>query len=83
MVVQTLRVDDTSSVSPYIKLKEDWTHPIPLSVSRSLTPLLVIIYTTTIPHMRKQLNKISQSAYLPSKIRTYYGGIYRDRDLTP
>ncbi len=30
------------------KLKEDQTHPVPLSVSRSYTPLLVIYYDTTV-----------------------------------
>jgi hypothetical protein len=35
------------------KLKEDQTHPVPLSVSRSYTPLLIIYYDTTVYPIRK------------------------------
>ncbi len=35
------------------KFKEDQTHPVPLSVSRSYTPLLIIYYDTTVHPIRK------------------------------
>lgn len=30
------------------KLKEDQTHPVPLRVTRSYTPLLIVYYDTTV-----------------------------------
>ena len=35
------------------KLKEDQTHPVPLSASRSYTPLLVILYVIISISIRK------------------------------
>lgn len=39
----------------FFTLKEDQTHPVPLSVSRSYTPLLVILYVITLKPIRKVL----------------------------
>ena len=35
------------------EIKEDQTHPVPLSVSQSCTPRLVIYYVTTFNFIRK------------------------------